>query len=264
MKSPQFSHNQIEHPAPERWIVMSNALARAGSNLSYAEKRLIIYAISRLDSRRDRPIDEPTVRISAEEYARAFGIEVHTAYEALQDAAQKLFDRKSYFYWPEHRRLSRSKDVKKTDIRWIGRATYYQKQGWVEVVFFREIVPHLMGLTKYFTKYQLGEAAPLRSIYSLKMLELLASYTNEDGDGWAQISIEDFNTSMNVTETTRKNFAWVRKKVIEPACKELRNDGWLIEWRAINKGRKVTGLNFIFRRNARPALPLFALTTTLQ
>jgi hypothetical protein len=36
----------------ERWVTMANALARAGHGLTLAEKRLVMLAVSKLDSRR--------------------------------------------------------------------------------------------------------------------------------------------------------------------------------------------------------------------
>ena len=37
----KFERGQLEHPAGERWVSMTNALARAGSNLTLAEKRIV-------------------------------------------------------------------------------------------------------------------------------------------------------------------------------------------------------------------------------
>ena len=37
-----------------------------------------------------------------------------------------------------------------------------------------------------------------------------------------------------------KNFQLLRKRIIEPAVKELtEKDGWLIEWEAVKSGRRV-------------------------
>lgn len=56
---------------------------------------------------------------------------------------------------------------------------------------------------------------------------------------------------MDVPETYRKNFKDLRTRVIEPAIKELKEkDSWLISWEGTKKGgRKITGLEFRFKRN---------------
>ena len=66
----------------------------------------------------------------------------------------------------------------------------------------------------------------------------------------AEYTIEDFCTSMEATEKQKQNFAKIRTKIIEPAVKELiEKDGWLIEWKPIKTGRKVSKLRFDFKKN---------------
>jgi plasmid replication initiation protein len=55
---------------------------------------------------------------------------------------------------------------------------------------------------------------------------------------------------MDATEKQRENFANIRRKIIEPAVKELvEKDGWIIQWRPIKAGRKVRALRFDFMRD---------------
>jgi plasmid replication initiation protein len=251
-----WENQQIEHEPKDRWIAMTNALARAGSGLSLAEKRLVMAAIAKLDSRREIPINVPCVRITAREYAETYDLDESTAYVTLKQASKDLFKRTISFYEAEYRRLKRNKKPKLVEMHWIGEAVYSDGEGWIELFFWPRIVPHLMGLRKRFTSYKLMQTHSLRSIHSWKLLELLTSYAKEDGSGWMEISIEDFWTSMEISETMRKNFAWTRAKVLEPAIKELREkDHWLIEWRKTNfGGRRVQGLRFSFQRNPQASL----------
>jgi plasmid replication initiation protein len=255
---PVYPRNQVEHKPGDRWVTMTNALARAGAGLTLSEKRIMILAIAKLDSRHDVPITHPVVRIDAKEYGETYKVDPHTAYDALKAAAKALFERKITFYEPEHKRtLTKKQKPPVTEMRWVGRATYQKGDGWIELAFWHEIVPHLMGLKKQFTTYQLQQAHALRSIYSWKLLELLMSFA-KDGEGWMQISIEDFCTAMEATEKQRQNFGEIRRRIIEPAVKELRKkDNWLIEWRPVGGGRRVKGLHFAFQRHPQGALPFY-------
>ena len=86
--------------------------------------------------------------------------------------------------------------------------------------------------------------AALRSVYSHRLLELLMMF---ECTGWAKFSLDDFCQSMQATPTQKKDFANIRRKIIEPAIKELcEKDGWKIEYETIKAGRKVTGLHFYF------------------
>lgn len=245
----------LNQSSGENWIVMSNALTRAGHGLTLGEKRLIFCAISTLDSRRVLKFGEaPTSRVSAAEYALVAQCEPSAAYEALQTAAKNLYNRSITFYVQAKNRRGKDVGSSVTHMRWVGRATYKKAEGWVELAWWHEVLPHLTGLRKEFTQYQLRQTHALRSVYSWKLLELLMKFEKA---GWAQYTIEDFSAAMEATPKQRENFAAIRRKIIEPAVKELQEkDGWLIQWHPIKTGRKVSSLRFDFIRNPQTSLPL--------
>ena len=232
---------------------MDNALIRAGHGLTLVEKRLVSLAVSQIDSFRPvNPMNPPRIRISAAEYAQEFDVDISTAYEQLQDGAKNLYNRSITFFEPAHKRKGEPIKPPKTVMRWVGRATYYEHEGWIELVWWFEIIPALFGLKKNFTSYQLKQASALRSAYSWRLLELLMRFKS---NGWAEYTIEDFATSMDATAKQRENFAAIRRKIIEPAVKELtEKDDWLIDWRPIKKGRRVARLRFEFQRNPQGRL----------
>ena len=247
---------QVERPAGERWVTMSNALTRAGQGLSLSEKRLVMLAVSKLDSMRIIRPDEvlPSVKITAAEYAEAYDLDPTSgvAYEALKEAARHLYSRSITFFEPAHRRGSKPLKPVRTDMRWVGRCQYHEGEGWVQLAWWPELIPALVGLRKQFTSYQLQQASALRSVYSWRLLELLMRFKSS---GVAEYTIEDFAAAMDATAKQRANFANIRRKIIEPAVKELTGkDGWLIQWTPIKAGRKVATLRFEFERNPQGRL----------
>jgi len=232
----------------DRWISMTNALTRAGHGLTLAEKRIIGFAVSTLDSYKPAKIgDVPSTKISALEYAETFGVDMTTAYEQLQDAAKQLYNRSITFYEAASKRRGKALKPTQVQMRWIGQAKYHEGEGWVELHWWPALLPHLTGLRKNFTSYQLQQASALRSIYSWRLLELLSRF---EDTGWLEITIEDFSRSMDASAKQQADFAAIRRKIIEPAVKELMDkDNWLIQWRPIKKGRKVAALRFDFKRN---------------
>ena len=62
---------------------------------------------------------------------------------------------------------------------------------------------------------------------------------------------------MEAPESAVKDFAQLRKRLIEPAVAELKaKDGMEIEWTPKKQGgRKITALEFIFQKQPRPAPP---------
>lgn len=209
-------------------------------------------AISQLNSAQPpKPGECPVVKLAATQYAATFDLEQHTAYEQLKDGAKSLYNRSIAFFEPAHRRGD--KPLVKTQMRWIGEAVYHEGEGWVEIHFWHKVVPHLMGLKRQFTTYQLRQASALRSVYSWKLLELLMRF---ESTGWAEYTIEDFKASMEAPESL-SDFGQIKRRIIEPAIKELTlKDGWLIDWQPIKAGRRVKAVRFEFRRN--PQMSLFS------
>lgn len=250
----QNSHEFAVSDEPgSRWITMSNALTRAGHGLTLAEKRIVMCAVSKLDSRKVLPPGEvPRTRITAAEFVETFNVDPNTAYEQLQEGAKHLYQRSIQFYEPAFKRNGKPLPPTIVTMRWVGSVKYQKGEGWVELAWWPDLMRHLMGLKKQFTTYQLQQASALRSVYSWKLLELLMRFKDK---GHAQYTIEDFCTSMEATEKQRNDFGKIRTKMIEPAIKELiEKDGWLIQWTPIKAGRKVAAVRFDFMRDPQGRL----------
>jgi len=237
----------LKHAGTPR-VSMSNALARSAQGLSLHEKRLLALCISKLDSGRHWTPEKLTVRISIKEYQEVFEIphDKHV-YSDLSGACRELEERKIVFF------DERDKDVEH-HVRWVGRASYARQKGWVEVAFFHELAPHLFKLRKQFTTYHLKQATALRTIYSWRLLELLMQFAST---GRLHIGLESFWHAMEAPESCRKSFKDLRRRIIEPAIKELKaRESLIISWRPKKTGRKVTNLDFSFSYDPQRVLDL--------
>lgn len=245
----------MEYEIDKAVVTMSNALVRAGHSLTLSEKRLVAIAISKLDTKggpgRYGLGFEIDCKITAEEYAELAQCEMQTAYRDLNNASRRLRKSGIEFFEPDNKRKG-APLVVRVNMSWVTTTKYHTKQGWVELTWNHKLVPHLLGLKREFTSYKLNQAAALRSVYSHRLLELLMMF---EATGWAKFSLDDFCQSMQATPTQKKDFANVRRKIIEPAIKELcEKDGWKIEYETTKAGRKVTGLHFTFERDKQENL----------
>lgn len=249
--------------AGKRNVVMDNALTQAGHGLSLSEKRLVMLAVSKLDSRKGVKLGSelPPARITAREYAEAYGLDPNSgvAYEALKDAAKQLFNRKITFFEQGRQRGNTPPKPIRRDMRWVGECTYHEGAGWVELEWWKGVVPYLIGLKEHFTTYQLQQASALRSIYSWRLLELLSQFKSkeESSEGWAEYDVEEFKAVME-TPPSLTDFAQLKRRVIEPAVKELVDKaGFEIQWEPIKAGQwKVKAIRFNFLRSLPRQLAL--------
>lgn len=231
-------------------VNMSNALTRSAHSLSLSEKRIVAACIAKTDQVPNMAQVQQRgawlVRLSAADYAETFGVDMNTAYEQLKGASENLFNR-----YIRTMRQGR-KGMVEYKFRWVGGVRYHDGEGWVELDWWHEVVPHLFGLRAEFTSYKLKQASALRSSYSWRLFEVLQSW---QGTGRYQPNIEDFCLAMDVPESYTKNFKEVRRRVIEPAVSELvQKNNMIIIWDTVRAGRKVIGLDFKFRTNPQQRL----------
>lgn len=232
----------------DRYVTMDNLIVRASHNLNLSEKRLVAAALATTDSTDGRALrDEKfwTVKVSALDYSKAFDISLNTAYEQLQDGADNLLKR--LIVRPDRNRKG---DMIKHS--WLLRAVYSEGQGCITITWHPDICQYIFCLRKEFTTYKLKHAAALRSVYSWRLFENLKSW---DGVGKWNPTLEEFQHLMDVPENYRENFKELRRRVIEPAVKELKDkNNLLVEWEPVKNGRTTVGLRFAFRKAEQGAL----------
>lgn len=235
----------------DRQVTMANSIVRASHNLNLSEKRMIAAALAASDTTDGRALTDErfwTVKLSAMEYAETFGISLDTAYEQLSDGADKLLT-KLIVRSADAGRGRAGNEIKH---QWLMRAQYSKGRGTVTITWHPDVRPFLFCLREEFTTYKLKYAAALRSVYSWRLFENLKSW---NGRGSWTPTLEQFNHWMDTPQNYRDNFKELRRRVIEPAVKELtEKNGLIIEWEPTKEGRKVVGLVFKFRQNEQMAL----------
>ena len=241
--------------APDRYVSMSNRLARSAQGLNLAEKRLVALGLAGTDSVPLKGLVLAAnsgwkMKVTALEYAEAFGVHPTTAYEQLKSASEKLFER--YVRYETQNRRGKPEEKK---FRWVSGAVYAPGDGFVELNFSPEIAPHLLGLRKQFTTYKLRHAAAFDSVYAWRLFELLKSWQST---GFYTTAIEDFWESMEAPPSCRKDFKALRIRIIEPAVEAIKaKASMLIEWKPLRAGsRRVTGLEFRFQANPQARLDI--------
>lgn len=236
---------------PDRYVSMSNSVARAAQGLTLAEKRIVAIGLAKTDS---VPFKDAakyqnsgfSVKLSAMEYSEAFDVSLDTAYTQLKSGADMLMTRQGRML-----EMSR-KGLIETKINWVGGVKYHHGEGWIEIGFTPQVTPHLLGLRSKFTSYKLKQASAFRSIYAWRLFECLQSWMHK---GIWTVSVDKFNHAMEAPESFKLNFGMVRRNILEPALKELREkENMLIEVELKKSGRKVTDLVFKFNKNPQEKL----------
>ena len=225
-------------------VTKSNDLVEASYKLTLNEQRLLLMAISHIDSR--KPLQKKFYfRISALDFAEAFGIEPKHAYESLEDAANRLYER-------DIRTYDRKNQVRER-FRWVFHVKYYDGQGFVELGFSPNVIPYLTLLSQRFTSYELKHIAQLNSSYAIRLYELVKQFAQT---GERTISLEKFKERLELSDKYSR-FSNLKARVIQPAINEINAYTDLeIDWDTVRKGRQVVKLMFVFNESKQTKLPL--------
>lgn len=240
-------------------IRQSNDLIEASYKIaSLGESRLIRLLISQIE-----PSDEEfkTYKINVVDFARVFGLNTRDGrnYELIDNASQALTKRsitvrdgKSYLH-----------------MNWLSSAKYTEGDGFVTLRFDPELKPYLLQLKGYFTQYKLDTIVNFRSVYSIKLYELLKSEefkANAQGRFKRHFEYSELREKLGVEEKEYEFFKDFRIKAIEIAKKEINqySDLFIMDVEYLKTGRKYTHMIFDVARKAQCDLDLQGGSPSLE
>jgi len=223
-------------------VTKSNVLTEAGYKLSLNEQRLILCAISKLDGRKPMP-QERDFTITAIAFADIFGLPVKQAYETLDNAVSRLYER-------DIKTFDRKGNARER-FRWVDYVKYCDGEGKVTLSFSSKIIPYLTLLHNQLTTYDLKQIAKLNSAYAIRFYELLIQFKST---GERFITIAKLKERLELTEQYSR-FYNLKKRIIEPSIANINQFTDLhVDWDVVKKGRDITGLSFVFEQLQRPVL----------
>lgn len=186
-------------------VYKSNDLVSASYNLTLAEQRIILFAISKLNP---ASADNKTVVIKASEFAEQFkNINKNSIYKAIKDGLDDLYNKS----------IILKDNQKKITFRWLQAKTYYNNEAVAELVFSDHIIPYLFDLKNKFTKYKLSNISTFKSVYSIRLYELLVQYKVIKS---RNIEVNELREMLLLGNKYTRLFD-LKKRVIEKAVKEL-------------------------------------------
>lgn len=217
-------------------ITKSNYLIEASYKLTLNEQRLILLTISKIDGR--KPIQKDNdFTITASEFSETFNIPLNQAYDVLEDATSRLYE----------------KDIKTHDLsaktrerfRWVDMVKYWDGDAKVTLSFSRWIIPYLTLLHKQFTSYELKQISQMKTAYSIRFYELLVQFIKT---GERFITIEDLQELFELKGRYKRFFDF-KRRIIIPSIFEINEKTDIrVEWDVIKKGTSISGIIFVFEK----------------
>lgn len=217
------------------FIVKSNALVEARYRLSLQESQVVFWLLTQICP---DDIDFKPHKLEIAEFARFAGVQAGNRYNELQEITEKLM-----------RRVLKIHDIEKQEllqVSWLSSAHYKSKQGYVLLEFSPKLKPYLLQLKNQFTKISIIDTLKLKSIYAIRILELLLQYLSI---GSRTISVEELRAYCGIEKDEYTNYFDLKRYVIERAKNEISNKTeYKIEYREIKESRKIISLEWKIKK----------------
>lgn len=242
----------------EYLVVKGNELIQKNRfELSLTEQKTIAFICSMI-----KPIDvkdnvnrvpyQLEYEFNIRDYCKVCGIDYDNGknYADIKAILKHLRDRSMWLTLP---------DGSESLVGWLAKVNTNKKSGVVKIKIDEDLVPYLFDLGQKFTQYQLYNILAMRSAFSVRIYELMKSYSYQK---FKVFDLEDLKRLLGVENIkSYKEFAPFRQKVLEVAQREINElTDLMIRYEPIKKGNKVIKINF-FIEQKNPIERMLAGTT---
>lgn len=228
----------------DNYVVMANNMVlHSASNLSLNELKLLRLII--MQSRKgDKELFE--FDLAAKDLCKLLDIKNKDMYKRLDTMTTHIMQ--------EVVRIGDDSKQEWKKFHWVDVCEY--RKGVITIKLSEQLKPYLLGLQNCFTRYQLSEIISLKSIYAIRIYEILNGYMNENNLPYADNAVEisvSMETLRKATDTEKKferpyDF---RKKVLDIALKEINEKSkYHISVKEYRRGHSVAGYEFLIESQA--------------
>lgn len=233
-------------------VVKDNRLIEASYSLGLVEQRLMLLAIIGARETGEGVTPETLLTVRAEDYAKHFGVERQTAYQALQEAVETLFNRRATVDVYDTRRGKMRPMV----VRWVTAMQYEEQQACVTLRFGIEVVPLITRLEQNFTSYELQQIAGLKSAYAIRLYELLMQW--KAAAKTPVFELQQFRNQLGVGLEYSRIEAF-KRRVLDVAVDQINaHTDITASYEQHKAGRTITGFSFKFKQKKTDAVAPFA------
>lgn len=191
-------------------VVKSNSLIQKSRfSLSLQEQRIILYIISKIKPE-DKKLHE--YQISIKDFCNICGIDTNenkVMYQYIRKVVKDLADKS---LWIE------TENGTDNLIRWISKAKIERNKGIIQIKLDEDLMPYLLELKRKYTSYPLLNIIAMKSKYSIRLYELLKSYSNLQTK---RFKIDELKKRLDAEKY--KDFYKFKVKVLFPALDDIKN-----------------------------------------
>lgn len=220
------------------YVVQSNEVISGKQSLSLNSAKLLRSAIMQIKPE-DKELKPYIVTIP--ELSKLLNIprqDLHRDIDKITDEIMKN---------PLYLREEKGNKIRWVKFAWVKTCKYDSEQG-VYITLNDDMKPLLLNLKSQYTQYTLDSVLTMKSVYAIRIFELLQSkimvkVLPKNGED-IFLSIEEIRTACDCIDKI-KNFSAFREKVIDRAVEEINEKTmYHVKYADVRKGRRISGFMF--------------------
>lgn len=232
----------------ERLVFKDNALIMSSYAVTVYEQRLLIACIEKAQRHKKPLLSSPIeITLTVQEYAEMFKVPMKTAYKALSESSEKLYERSI-----------RIDDAGvKRNVRWLQEQAVYDS-GKVKLVFSNVISRHISEFVNGTTAYRVEQATQLRSQHAIRFFEILHMVIDsKTQQGEWLVSLDRLKELLELDD---KYPRWIdlKKRVIDESLRQInKNTSLKVDYDVAEKeGKQIKALRFSVFESSQLSLSL--------
>lgn len=235
---------KIKELSSNKQVVIANKINEAKFKMTKAEQKLFLYCIGMVDNNPENL--ESVLEIPILEFAKYLEIDSREVYRDMKSITKRFRSRYVEF--------EKAEEGFMRVINIVSYIDYYEKDRKIILKVNNDFRPYLIGLKAYFTQYSLQETIQFKSVYSMRLYQILSQWTYKQS---VEYSIEKLRFMLDIEHTEYKLYGDFKRKVLEVAYKEINKSSTLrFDYQEIKTGKKITSINFIIKKHTKPKIQL--------
>jgi len=230
-----FTMSETKSSNEPLFIIKSNSLVEARYRLNLKESQVILWLLTQI-----RPCDEDFKlhKLKIDEFSKMVGLKAKGQYSELQKITESLMRRVLKINQPETNET--------IQVAWLSAARYQHSKGCVLLEFSPQLKPSLLQLQSQFTKISISDTLKFKSVYSIRVYELLSQY---ESIGIRKISVSDLRAHCGIKRNEYKDYGIFKLRVIERAKTEINSKTeYEIDYREIKESRKIEEIEWTIKK----------------
>lgn len=218
----------------ENLLVKSNPLNECYQNLPINEHKILSLAFVLF---RENGESSHFVRVDAKRYAEVYEVDLSTAHLALKQCVEKLITRQFTFY---------KENKNKVKTTWVSGVEYVYGENAVIIALSPHVVDEITKRDANFTSYYLEQIKPFKSVYSIRIFEIIKQW--KSAGKTPPIAISDFRFMLGIMPDEYSRINNFKAKVLDFAINEInQSTDLIVSYTQTKKGRQISGFQFFIK-----------------